>query len=87
MICDLCRTLLAAEGAVPPHRALVPVGRTTKLRPAWRKPVRVARYRCSRCGTNWMLDVDPSNTDDSGWTCLGGATSLLEPPSVRLIQR
>lgn len=83
MICDLCRNLLAAESAAPPHRALAPAGRPTKLRPVLRRPVRVTRYRCGMCKTNWMLDLDPSNANDSGWIWLGRATSVLEPPSVR----
>jgi len=86
MICALCSTLLAAEGAAPPHAALVRAGPPTRLRPALRKPVRVVRYRCGACSTNWLLDVDPSSADDSGWTCLGHATSVLEPPAPRIGQ-
>lgn len=82
MICDLCSSLLAAHGAVPPHRALAPAGRATTLRPVLRRPVRVMRYRCGQCATNWLLDLDPSSADDGGWTWLGRAGSVLEPPSA-----
>jgi len=85
MICASCRKLLAAEGAAPPHRTLVRIGRT-KLRPVLRKPVSVVRYRCGECASNWLLDVDPLNTNESGWTWLGRATSVLEPPVVQTRQ-
>jgi hypothetical protein len=86
MICDHCRKLLVTEGAAPPHQALFRASRTTKLRFALRKPVRIVRFRCGECATNWLLDVDPSNADDSGWTWLGRATSVLAPATVRIGQ-
>lgn len=79
MRCTACEQLNLTGPYGAAHSALLPDGPLKKLRPMFKAPVRIARYRCTECGTWWLHETNPRSEIDSGWTLIGKEKSLLVP--------
>lgn len=77
--CDVCQPLLAERHPESGDVPLDALGKPTKLRPLFRKPLMIGKFRCRACGANWIRESDASAPGQVHWLFLGDATSILEP--------
>jgi len=81
MSCEACQEMQVAV-SVKPHEWLRANRNASKLRPLRGRPLVLQRYRCTRCDTNWVHELDLLDPTQDSWICLYHASSILDPTSV-----